>query len=264
MSEDKEKIDADLNDNKEEKINDNNIDLKKDKDGKTEQTLKYSIIKDELTQYDMSFKLIIIGDSFVGKSCLTTRATKNFFENYYTATVGFEFFTFACKINDQNVRLQIWDTCGQEEYRSLIQNFYRNASIAILVYAIDKRESFENLEIWLNEIKTKGNPDVKIFLVGNKNDLEDKRVISKKEGEQFYRDNKLTLFLETSAKSGMNVQELFKKAAEILYKEHSDYKNMANKNGILLKLPDASDENHNILEKDEDENEKRKKKCCLG
>ena len=216
---------ADSNDNDENNNKNNNSDNEEEK----EETLRYSVVKDELTQYDMSFKLIIIGDPYVGKSCITTRATKNIFENYYTATVGFEFFTFPCKINDQNIRLQIWDTCGQEEYRSLIQNFYRNASLAILVYAIDKRESFENLEIWLNEIKTKGNPDVKIFLVGNKNDLEDKRVVRTDEGKKFNEDNKFSLFIETSAKSGMNIQELFKNAAELLYKEHSKWKSVVNK-----------------------------------
>ena len=263
MSEEKEHNDSKTNDNTKEEIQKND-DINYNNENESEQSLRYSIIKDEITSYDMSFKIIIIGDSFVGKSCLTTRATKNIFDNYYTATVGFEFFTFACRINDQNVRLQIWDTCGQEEYRSLIQNFYRNASIAILVYAIDKRESFENLEMWLNEIKSKGHPDVKIFLVGNKNDLEDKRVVSIKEGNKFYKDNKLNLFMETSAKSGENVQELFKSAAEILYKEHSAYKNLANKNENMIRLPESIDENNNIIDKDDDEAAKRKKKCCLG
>ena len=219
------------------------------------------IINDELTQYDMSFKLIVIGDSFVGKSCITTNATKNIFENYYSATVGFEFFTILYRINSQNIRLQIWDTCGQEEYRSLIQNFYRNSSLAILVYSIDNKNSFENLEIWLNEIRTKGNPDVKIFLVGNKIDLEDKREVSTEEGKLFYENNKLSLFIETSAKNGTNIQELFKKAAILLYREHASYTNMANKLDKSVKLPVVSDENFNVWEKDEEENS-RKKKCC--
>ena len=209
----------------------------------------------------MSFKLIVIGDSFVGKSCITTNATKNIFENYYSATVGFEFFTILYRINSQNIRLQIWDTCGQEEYRSLIQNFYRNSSLAILVYSIDNKSSFENLEIWLNEIRTKGNPDVKIFLVGNKIDLEDKREVSTEEGKLFYENNKLSLFIETSAKNGTNIQELFKRAAILLYREHASYTNMANKLDKSVKLPVVSDENFNVWEKDEEENS-RKKKCC--
>jgi len=227
----------------------------------TDLSASCQIINDELTQYDMSFKLIVIGDSFVGKSCITTNATKNIFENYYSATVGFEFFTILYRINSQNIRLQIWDTCGQEEYRSLIQNFYRNSSLAILVYSIDNKNSFENLEIWLNEIRTKGNPDVKIFLVGNKIDLEDKREVSTEEGKLFYENNKLSLFIETSAKNGTNIQELFKKAAILLYREHASYTNMANKLDKSVKLPVVSDENFNVWEKDEEENS-RKKKCC--
>lgn len=217
------------------------------------------IINEELAQYDVSFKIIIIGDSFVGKSCLTIKAAKNVFENYYTSTVGFEFFSMLYKINSKIIRLQIWDTCGQEEYRSLIQNFYRNASLAILVYSIDKRTSFENLEVWLNEIKGRGSPDVKIFLVGNKNDLSENREVSNEEGQKFYEDHKLNLFIETSAKSGENVQELFKKAAIALNKDHLLYKEMASKESSI-KIPTLEDEINNF-EKDEEET-LRKRKCC--
>ena len=217
------------------------------------------IINEELAQYDVSFKIIIIGDSFVGKSCLTIKAAKNVFENYYTSTVGFEFFSMLYKINSKIIRLQIWDTCGQEEYRSLIQNFYRNASLAILVYSIDKRTSFENLEVWLNEIKGRGSPDVKIFLVGNKNDLSENREVSIEEGQKFYEDHKLNLFIETSAKSGENVQELFKKAAIALNKDHLLYKEMASKESSI-KIPTLEDEINNF-EKDEEET-LRKRKCC--
>lgn len=96
------------------------------------------ILPEDYSNYDLSFKIIVIGDSGVGKSCLTMRATKNLFDSNYNATVGFEFFTFNVKINNQVVKLQVWDTCGQEIYRSLIINFYRNASLAIMVYGIDK------------------------------------------------------------------------------------------------------------------------------
>ena len=90
---------------------------------KDKEDLKCEVVKEDFLQYDLSFKIIVIGDTAVGKSCLTMKATKDYFENYYSPTVGFEFFTFNCIINDQNIRLQIQDTCGQEEYRSLMQNF---------------------------------------------------------------------------------------------------------------------------------------------
>ncbi len=100
--------------------------------------MAYFVLPDDYTQYDLSFKLIVIGDPAVGKSCLTLKATKNLFESNYSATVGFEFFTFNVRINDKIIKLQIWDTCGQEIYKSLITNFYRNSSLAIMVYALNK------------------------------------------------------------------------------------------------------------------------------
>jgi small GTP-binding protein len=100
--------------------------------------IKIEILPEDDTNYDLSFKLIVIGDSAVGKSCLTLKATKDLFENGYNATVGFEFYSFNVKVNDKILKLQIWDTCGQEIYRSLITNFYRNSSLAIMVYSIDK------------------------------------------------------------------------------------------------------------------------------
>ena len=134
--------------------------------------IKAELLPEDCNQYDLSFKMIVIGDAGVGKSCLTAKATKDMFEETYSATVGFEFMAFNVKINDTIVKLQIWDTCGQEIYRSLISGFYRNASLAMMVYAIDNIESFNHIESWLKEIKLQSNPDIKIFLIGNKADLE--------------------------------------------------------------------------------------------
>ena len=129
---------------------------------------RVEILSDEFAQYDLSFKIIVIGDSGVGKSCLTSKAAKNSFEEYYQATVGFEFLTFNLKLDDNVIKLQIWDTCGQEIYRSLISNFYRNSSLAVLVYSIDNEQSFKNAETWLHELKAQSNQNDRIFLVGNK------------------------------------------------------------------------------------------------
>ena len=224
-----------------------------------DQKLNCEVVKEDFGQYDLSFKIIIIGDTSVGKSCLTMKATKDYFENYYTPTVGFEFYTFNFKIEEQNVRLQIWDTCGQEEYRSLIQNFYRNASLAIIVYAIDSSQSFEHIEGWLNEIKLKGNPDVKIFLIGNKIDLEDKREVQTENGEKFFKDNKLNFFMETSAKTGANVKEVFMNAAKILYSEHKNYKSRLSRPDSFIKLNNEIDDNQ---EKTEEVEDQTKKRCC--
>ena len=139
---------------------------------------KAEILTQEFNDSDLNFKIIIIGDSGVGKSCLSLQATKGVFEQLYAPTIGFEFMTFFVKVEEKTIKLQIWDTCGQEVYRSIISSFYHNSSLAIIVYSIDNEDSFSDLEFWLNELKTKGNPDINIFLIGNKADLEDKRKIS--------------------------------------------------------------------------------------
>lgn len=186
--------------------------------------LKIEILPEDYSNYDLSFKLIVIGDSGVGKSCLTMRATKNQFDSNYNATVGFEFFTFNVKINNQVVKLQLWDTCGQEIYRSLITNFYRNSSLAMMVYSIDNKESFDNIDIWLKELKTHANPDAKVFLIGNKLDLDNQRKVTKEQAAKYKEDYNIDYFLECSAKSGLNAQTVFLEAAKIMYNDYLKYR----------------------------------------
>ena len=195
---------------------------------KKEEDYKIELLPEDYPQYDLSFKLIFIGDSSVGKSCLTTKAVKNNFEEYYQATVGFEFLTFNMKVNDKVIKLQIWDTCGQEIYKSLISNFYRNSSLAVLVYAIDNKESFTHVENWLNDLKSQANEDVRIFLVGNKADLEEDRKVTKEEGEKYKLDQHLDLFMETSAKTGQNARNVLVEAAKILYNDFLKFDENAN------------------------------------
>ena len=101
----------------------------------------YEILDEDHSEYDLAFKIIIIGNSGVGKSCLSLRATKNFFNNDYSTTIGFEYFKYNVKLKSKEetiVRLHIWDTCGQEIYRSLVSNYYKNSSLAVLVYSVDE------------------------------------------------------------------------------------------------------------------------------
>ena len=183
----------------------------------------YQILPENYSKFDLSFKLIVIGDSGVGKSCLTTMATKNIFEESYSATIGFEFFTFNIKLNGKIIKLQIWDTCGQELYRSLITNFYRNSSLAIIVYNVTDRNSFENVDLWFKELRTHSNPNVKVFLIGNKIDLDDQRKVQTEEGEKYTEQYKINKFYETSAKSGFNAKLMFIEAAKILYDDYVLY-----------------------------------------
>ena len=218
---------------------------------------KVELLPEDYAQYDLTFKLIFIGDSGVGKSCLTSKAVKNNFEDYYQATVGFEFLTFNMLVNKMVIKLQIWDTCGQEIYKSLISNFYRNSSLAVLVYSIDSKESFEHVGRWLDELKNQANPDIRIFLVGNKADLEEKRLVQKEEGVKYKNDQKLDLFMECSAKTGYNARNVLVEAAKMLYKDYlkireaEENENNQNKN---------NSGNQKISKQDDGKN--AKKKCC--
>ena len=178
-------------------------------------------LENGFSEFDLNFKIIIIGNSGVGKTCITNMATKNIFSNKYQATIGMEIFSLYVKLKDINklINLQIWDTCGQEMYRSLISNFYRRTSLAILVYSIDKRESFKDIDLWLKELKTNNSPDTKIMLVGNKLDLEKNREVPYEEAKKCSEDFNFCEFFETSAKTGENVKKMFIKAATILYDE---------------------------------------------
>jgi Ras-related protein Rab-2A len=225
-------------------------------------------LQEDPGDFDLSFKIIVIGDSFVGKSCLSLKAAKGLYDENYNPTIGFEFLTFFVKISDINIKLQIWDTCGQEIYRSLISSFYRNSSLAILVYSIENKNSFHSLDSWLNDIKTLGNPDINIFLIGNKIDLEDKREITKEMGEEFCKNHGIKLFLETSAKTGINAQNVFLEASKLLYEQHLKFKDRFSRPDSIGNLNLDSSESKNAIleeenEREEEENEKtRNKKCC--
>ena len=183
----------------------------------------YEVLANTSADFDLNFKIIVLGDSGVGKSCLTNRAIRDNFQENFSPTIGFEFFTFIVKIEDKIIKLQIWDTCGQEMYRSLISNFYHNSSLAFIVYSVADKESFKNVEVWYNEIREKSNPDVKIFLVGNKIDLDESREVQKEEGQNFAYVYNFNKFVETSAKSGFNAQNIFIEAAKVLYDEYLKY-----------------------------------------
>jgi len=220
---------------------------------------KAEIIPEDIKRYDLTFKIIVIGDSNVGKSCLTMRATRNYFEEFYSPTLGFEFFTLTIKINDCYVKLQIWDTSGQETYNSLISSFYRNSSLAILAYSVDDKKSFDHLNFWLNEIKTQSNPDIILFLIGNKDDLINNKVISTEIAQNFVNNNNISKFFETSAKTGLNAKNVFIEAAKELYNRHLNYKdNMTRQISMNSISVDSI-----IIKKDlKTEEVEKKKSCC--
>ena len=192
-------------------------------------------------KFDFNFKIIVIGNSGVGKSCLTLKATKDIFQENFVSTMGFQFYSFHVKINQKIFKLQIWDTCGQEIYRSLITNFYRTAALAIIVYSVTDKKSFEETEIWLKQVKLNADPNCKIFLIANKVDLPDKEVTSE-DGMNLKKEHGFECYMETSAKTGVNVKELFVNCALALYKELPKYikekEILENENGNTFNLKD--------------------------
>jgi Ras-related protein Rab-6A len=154
------------------------------------------------------FKLIFLGDQYVGKSSILNRFYQDKFEADYQATIGLDFHSKNVTINGNNIRLLLYDTAGQEKFKSLIPMYIRDANIILVVYDITNRDTFTHTEHWVNETKDLKRDDAIFVLVGNKIDLEENRVVTKKEAEDFATE-KGFLFHEVSAKTGEQVQELF-------------------------------------------------------
>jgi len=166
--------------------------------------------------YKYLFKYIIVGDTAVGKSCLLLQFTDKRFQPVHDLTIGVEFGSRTLTIDDNQVKLQIWDTAGQEKFRSITRSYYRGAAGALLVYDITRHETFEHLTTWLEDCRKYSNSNIVIMLIGNKCDLENKRQVTKEEGEAFAKEHSL-LFLETSAKTAQNVEAAFINTAKTIY-----------------------------------------------
>ena len=157
--------------------------------------------------YDVACQLLIIGDSCVGKTSLLTRYTTGTFKEEYIATVGIDYYTKNETINDKIISIKLWDTVGQERYKALTQNFFKNAEGVMVVYDITKVESFDNLKFWINSIKQNmenKNIIIPVIIIGNKVDMEDMREISNENAENFAKENNYKYF-ETSAKTGEGI-----------------------------------------------------------
>jgi len=163
---------------------------------------------DNMTDNDYLFKIVLIGDSGVGKSNLLSRFTHNEFSISTRSTIGVEFFTKSLIINKSEIHAQIWDTAGQERYRAITSAYYRKAAGALIVYDITRRVTFENIPRWLKELRTYSDKNISIILVGNKSDLKNKRVVQIEEAQQFATKNNLS-FIETSAMDSSNVENAF-------------------------------------------------------
>ncbi|GBG88196.1 hypothetical protein CBR_g46684 [Chara braunii] len=163
----------------------------------------------------MQAKLVLLGDMGAGKSSLVLRFVKGQFFDYQESTIGAAFLTQTVAVNDATIKFEIWDTAGQERYHSLAPMYYRGAAAAIVVYDVTNVDSFTRAKNWVRELQRQGNPSLIIALAGNKVDLVAKRKIQIEEGQAYAEENGL-FFMETSAKTAHNVNELFYEIARKL------------------------------------------------
>jgi len=170
-----------------------------------------------MSEIDFNYllKYIIIGDSAVGKSNILTQYVYEKFSEEFQSTLGVEFASKNVIIDNIIYRIQIWDTAGAENFRSITRAYYKNSVCAFIVYDITKRETFENVKIWLDDIHNQCPQNILLVLVGNKIDLESERQISYEEGDDFAQKNNM-YFFETSAKTGKNIENLFRKSVETI------------------------------------------------
>lgn len=159
-------------------------------------------------EYDYLFKLILVGDSYVGKTNILSKYIKDEFNQNTKSTVGVEFGTKILKIEDKTIKAQIWDTAGQERYKSITSTYYRGAKGAFIVYDITNRLTFESVDKWIQDLNLNSDKNITLLLIGNKSDLADKRDVTKEEGEEKAKSFGLA-FLETSALTGENIDKAF-------------------------------------------------------
>jgi len=171
--------------------------------------------KDE--EYDYLFKVVLIGDSGVGKSNLLSSFTRNEFNLESKSTIGVEFATRSIQVDSKTIKAQIWDTAGQERYRAITSAYYRGAVGALLVYDISKHQSYENVGRWLKELRDHADANIVIMLVGNKSDLRHLRAVATEDAKQFVAENGL-MFIETSALDSSNVELAFQKILTEIYR----------------------------------------------
>ena len=213
-------------------------------------------MKDNSPKYDYLLKYIIIGDSNVGKSNLLLRYIDNTFNEEYKLTIGVEFGEKTIEVKNKKYKIQIWDTAGQENFRSITRTYYKNSVCALVVYDITRRETFDNVINWIEDCKMNSPKTIYIVLVGNKCDLEKDRQVSSEEGEEIA--NRFGLkFFETSALKTINVNEIFSESAEFIDER-------INKNYYDLDSHACGIKKYNYSENKSNNNKKNKKKagCC--
>ena len=207
--------------------------------------------------FNYLLKYVIVGDAAVGKSNLLLRYTHGEFKEEYQLTIGVEFGSNNIIVDNNIFRIQIWDTAGQENFRSITRSYYKNSACALIVYDITRRQSFENLINWIEDCKNSSPKTVFMVLIGNKCDLEKNREVSEEEGREFAEKYGM-LFFETSAKTGKNVEEVFKESVKIIaQKIKENYYDLENQSCGIKK---GNEEN--IVLGNSGNNNNEEKWCC--
>ena len=209
-------------------------------------------MKEDPDDYEQLYKIIIIGDSGVGKSNILGRYLHDEFKEDTKSTVGVEFGSKKMQIENATIKLQIWDTAGQERYRSITSAYYKGAKGALIVYDITRKCTFDNIDKWISDLKLNGDKNICIVILGNKSDLDDKREVSKGDGikkSEMYK----TAFLETSALNGDNIGKAFDEIIEQIIQNNKSFFEDSNKKEM--------DKGVNLNDSNKDND---KKKCCIS
>ena len=221
----------------------------------------------------LKYKMIFVGDQGTGKSCILNRFANNQFDDQYQATIGLDFQSKNVLIKDQDVRLLLYDTAGQEKFRSLIPMYIRESHIVLFVYDITRKESFDSIPKWFSDVLDIKSNEAVFVLIGNKIDLENERKVSFEEGKKF-ADEKNIIFGEVSAKTGDGFEILFREHIfELIYikfKKDFEKKVLLDTDYDLNDNPDDDKNKENIVKNNikidytvnEKNKEKKKKKCC--
>lgn len=202
-------------------------------------TVNVEVLPDDIHyESDYAFKVIMLGDTYVGKTSIISKGLKRVNITDYHPTLGLEFCNSNFKVEDKTVSLRVWDTCGQEIYRSLLKSYFRCASLAIIVFSITDHNSFLNLNQWIKDVRTKSSPNCHIFLIGHKADLEEKREVSRELIEKYKQMYGIEYYRETSIYDEYSTSEIFTEVAKFLYKEQMNYKKYSqlNKKQMINKI----------------------------
>ena len=197
--------------------------------------------------YEFIFKVLLLGNSNVGKSSLFLRFVDDIWNDTFVPTIGVDFKIKTFEIDSKKIKMQIWDTAGQERFKNIIASYYRGAHGILLLYDVTDKDSFKNLSNWLIEIEKNASKNVLKILIGNKSDLDDKRVITYNQGKEF-ADTYGLKFIETSAKKNLNVNEAFETLGRELMIASADKKISNQKQNKKISVAKAQD--LNIKKKD--------------